>query len=130
MSKISHNQIASAALKMIDEGKSVQMVVRALASYLISERRTRDLKEITRRMEVQRYKDNGILEAEAMSAHQLTTNVKKQISQIIAAKKIILDPVFDPDVIGGVRVRALDKQLDLSVETKLTTLKHLTVNTM
>lgn len=124
MSRISTRSIAEATLLLLASGTSSQVVAQELAGYLIVERRTRELETLTRDLEVLRYKHDGILEAETSSAHTLTDEIKQQITQQLDAKRVLLDEVHDPDIVGGVRVRALDKQLDLSVESKLNQLKH------
>ncbi|HSX52803.1 MAG TPA: F0F1 ATP synthase subunit delta [Patescibacteria group bacterium] len=124
MSRIGLHSIAEATLQLLASGKSQQEVARELAGYLIDERRTRELEALTRNIEVLRYKRDGVLEAEASSAHTLTDEIKQQITQQLDAKRVILDETYDQDIVGGVRVRALDKQLDLSVESKLNQLKH------
>lgn len=124
MSRVSTRNIAKATLQLLKSGTDSQLVARELAGYLIAERRTRELEALTRDIEQLRYKQDGVLEAEAASAHTLTDEIKQQITDQLDAKTVLIDDIHDPEIVGGVRVRALDKQLDISVETKLNQLKH------
>jgi len=129
MSKTSHDEIADAILEMVESNSGTEKEITSkVASYLIDERRTRDLNSIFRLLELKRYEKSGKLEAEVTSAYEISDIIKDEITNKFDAKQVLLDMSHNPDLIGGVRVRALDKQLDLSVETKLNRLKNSTVN--
>lgn len=129
MSQASHDEIADAILEMLEsKSGSEKEIATKIASYLIDERRTRDLNAIFRLVELRRYEKSGKLEAEVMSAHEVSEIIKDEITSKFDAKHVLIDMSYSPNLIGGVRVRALDKQLDLSVEAKLNRLKNLTVN--
>jgi len=127
MARPSRKTIASAVLGDL-KTKSAQLVAKELAAYLIEERRSRELEAIMRDVEVLRYAQDGVLEAQVTSVHELSAQTKRDIAHLLKAKHVILDVDVNPDVIGGVRVLALDSQLDLSAASKLNQLKHALVN--
>jgi F0F1-type ATP synthase delta subunit len=76
--------------------------------------------------------EQGYINATAISAHPINAGAKAKIRQTVAtaypkAKKIIIDEQHDPAVIAGVRIELADRQLDVSVATKLNKFKQLTV---
>ena len=70
-----------------------------------------------------RFTHDGILEATVSSAHDIDSTIERRINDLFGAKKVYIRSEQEPSLVGGVRVRALDKQLDLSVESKLKQLK-------
>jgi F-type H+-transporting ATPase subunit delta len=100
-----------------------------VAAYLLTERRTSELNSVLRDVQ-QDWASDGYVEVLASSAHELTAAVKSDISKQIKqlypqADKIVVTEVHDPEVIGGVRLRLANQQLDLSVEAKLNKFKQL-----
>ncbi len=125
MSKTTRKEIAQAVLDKLQK-KSAQQVAAELASYLVSERRSKDLIGILRDMEQLQYDQRGVLEVTASSAHELSESVKKQIEKLLAAKQVHVHYQQDASVVGGVRVQALDQQFDSTIDAKLRRLKLLT----
>jgi F0F1-type ATP synthase delta subunit len=73
----------------------------------------------------------GYAEVLARSAHPLTAEVKNNIAGRVQplfpdAETVTVTEVIDPTVVGGVQIQLADRQLDLSVESKLNTFKQLT----
>lgn len=105
-------------------------LVREVAAYVLSERRVGELNSLMRDVQ-EDWAAAGQVEVLAMSAHPLSAEVRRDIeSQVKSlyqnAKRIIVTEVLDPEVIGGVRLRLANQQLDLSVEAKLNKFKQLT----
>lgn len=101
-----------------------------IAAYLLGERRVNELDSVLRDVQAD-WAKAGYVEVIASSAHGLTAGNKaaitKQAKRLYPkAKRIIVTEVYDPDVIGGVRLNLADRQLDLSVQAKLNKLKQLT----
>lgn len=101
-----------------------------VAALLISEGRTDELNSLLRDIQAD-WATHGYVEVLAHSAHPLTAEVKAEITKHIKqifpkAEKIVVTEVNDPTVIGGVKIRLADQQLDLSVEAKLNKFKQLT----
>jgi F0F1-type ATP synthase delta subunit len=131
MSKVPRNQIASAiAAQTLSSGVSAKLS-RELAAYLLSESRTGELDPLMRDIQGL-WAEQGYINATAISAHPINAGAKAKIRQTVAtaypkAKKIIIDEQHDPAVIAGVRIELADRQLDVSVATKLNKFKQLTV---
>ncbi len=101
-----------------------------IAAYLLSERRTGELSSLLRDVQAD-WAAAGHVEVVASSAHPLTVATKADITAQIrqlypAAKQIIVTELIDPAIIGGVRLRLANQQLDLSIEAKLHRFKQLT----
>jgi len=101
-----------------------------IAGYLLAEKRTADLDSLMRDIQQIRA-DQGIVEVNAITSHELSSNSIAEIKSTIKknypnAKTIIVNPVIDPDIVGGVRLTLANEQLDLSVRSKLNKFKQLT----
>jgi F-type H+-transporting ATPase subunit delta len=101
-----------------------------IAAYLLSEKRTTELDSILRDIQTD-WANEGYVEAICYSAFKLNEANIAEIKQKLKAyyqdaKQIIITEVHDPSVIGGVVIKLADKQLDLSIETKLNKFKYLT----
>ena len=110
--------------------KGDKRLAREVAAYLLDERRVNDLDSVLRDVQAD-WAQQGHVEVLAASAHDLNAatlaEVKRQMKALYPnAQQIIVTPVHDPAVIGGVRLRLADRQLDLSVEAKLNRFKQLT----
>lgn len=123
MSNVKRHDIAEAVVALIKSGKSTTVIAQSLAGYLVGERRTREVMALVRDIEKLRFKHDGILEATVSSAHHIDSTIERRINDLFGAKKVYIRSEQEPSLVGGVRVRALDKQLDLSVESKLKQLK-------
>lgn len=133
MSKPTRRQIATAISTLLADGVSVDKVVSAVAAYLSTERRTRELETIMRLVTEIRER-NGVHEAVATSAFDLDKRVRAKLEHIIAAqyentKQVILRTEKQPSLVGGVRLEVGGLQLDLSVRNRLQHLSQLTSKT-
>jgi F0F1-type ATP synthase delta subunit len=103
-----------------------------VAAYLLSQRRTTELDSVLRDVQAD-WAEAGYVEVLAASAHPLTATLITDIRQRVkglypSAKRIIVTEVFDPAVIGGVRLNLPNRQLDLTVQAKLNQFKQLTTS--
>ncbi|HEY5442417.1 MAG TPA: F0F1 ATP synthase subunit delta [Candidatus Saccharimonadales bacterium] len=103
--------------------------VAEVAAYLLSERRVNELDSVLRDVQAD-WAEAGQVEVIARSAHALNATAKADIVKRLKplypnAKQIIVTEVHDPAVIGGVRLNLADRQLDLSIRSKLDTFKQL-----
>ena len=103
---------------------------REVAAYLLAEGRVGELDSLLRDIQAD-WAAKGYVEVIARSAHALPATTVKDIEarakQLFpAAKKLVVTPLLDQSVIGGVQISVADKQLDLSVEAKLNKFKQLT----
>ena len=103
-----------------------------IAQYLLNEKRVGELDSLMRDIQQLRV-DQGIIEINALSAHQLSTESISEIKTLIKklypdSKQIIINKIIDPDVVGGIRLVMANEQLDLSVRYKLSKFKQLTTS--
>ena len=130
MSKTPRGSIASTvASQTLSKGISSKLS-RELAAYLLSEGRTSELDPLMRDVQAL-WAEQGYVNATAISAHPIDAEAKKKIRQTVAsvypaAKTITISEEHDSDVIAGVRIELSDRQLDVSVATKLNKFKQLT----
>ena len=130
MSKATRTRIADV---ITDEGLkhgSTKKFGREIAAYLLDTGRTRELDPLLRDVQ-STMAERGYVEVYAVSAHDLNakvlTDIKSQIRKLYPkAKKIEIIPKYDAEIIGGVRIELADRQLDLSIESKLNKFKQLT----
>lgn len=104
-------------------------LAKAVAAYLLESGRTQELESLMRDVIKMRV-DDGVVEARALSATKLTEPDIKMVEDKVhalyrSAKKIIINQVNNPALVGGVVVKFPDAQLDLSVRGKLNQLKQL-----
>ncbi|MCA9329114.1 ATP synthase F1 subunit delta [Candidatus Saccharibacteria bacterium] len=130
MAKESNATIARAILARLDVVKDRHQLTRALASYLIEERRIGDSRAIMRELEGLLLVRDGTLYVHVTTAYPLNSDQKNAISQIFTKKanikNIIIEETIDEAVIGGVRCETVDSRLDLTVRRQLQQLKSQT----
>lgn len=103
---------------------------REIAAYLLAEGRVGELDSLLRDVQAD-WAKQGYVEVLARSAYPLSAQTQKDIAShaqqlFPSAKKLVVTPVEDASVIGGVQISLADQQLDLSVEAKLNKFKQLT----
>ncbi len=119
--------IGARTLNIVD----AKLLAQEIAAYLLSENRVNELDSIMRDVIAYRA-ERGVVEAEAVSAHELTNNVKDDIKVLMKqnypdAKSVTISERIDTNVVGGVRVVLPHEQLDLTVRSKLANFKRLTM---
>jgi F0F1-type ATP synthase delta subunit len=128
--KLPRYQLAEVLAKRTLGAFDEQSFSQEIAAYLLDEGRTSDLDSLIRDIMDYRAK-HGIVEVRAVSAHALTPIIEKDIIEQVKqrysqTKSVIISPIHDPLVIGGVRLEYPNEQLDLSVRAKLSRFKQLT----
>ena len=101
---------------------------REVAAYLLSEGRVNELDSLLRDVQAD-WAETGHIEVVARSAYPLTAAVKADIQREVkkvhpVAKQIVINEVIDPDMVGGVRLNLPNRQLDLSIRSKLNRFKQ------
>lgn len=119
------------AAQTLSTGKS-KNYSRQIAAYLLSEGRVSELESIMRDVQTS-WAESGFVEVIARSAHDIPAATQAKIAKQAKAlypnaKKVVVTPVLDPSVLGGVQITVASQQLDLSVEAKLNRFKQLTRN--
>lgn len=128
--KVTRKELAEYIAKRTLRVKDYKTLVHEVAAYLLHERRTSDLASLIR--DIMKYRaELGIIEAAAVSAHTLSTDVTKEIRQILKqqfpdAKEVSVTNKIDENVVGGVKIELPGKQLDLTLRGRLATFKRLT----
>lgn len=72
-------------------------------------------------------RERGEVVAEVQSAHKLTAAQEKELVSTLSGatgKKVTTRITVDPSLLGGLVVKVGSKQIDTSLRTKLSTLKH------
>ncbi len=106
------------------------LLAREIAAYLLAERRTAELESILR--DIMQYRmEHGVLEAEVVTAHEITGQVTGEVKQLLQAaypnaKTVHVANRLDASVIGGLRIDMANEQLDMTARAKLATFKRLT----
>lgn len=122
--------LAEVIAKRTMHESDLNKLAKEIAAYLLLENRVRELESLIR--DVLAYRQaRGIIEANVVSAHELSSSVDKEIKAILhdkypTAKSITVDNTLEPELIGGVKVDLANEQLDLSVRARLDTFKRLT----
>lgn len=131
--KLPRHQVAALlAKKSLAGGISQARLSKEIAAYLLDTGRTGELDSLMRDV-IQYRAEHGIVEVTALSAHKLSpvaeADVKAQAKALFpSAKKIIINQRIKADVLGGVRLELVDRQLDLSIRSKLNRFKELTTS--
>ena len=130
MSKTSRGSIAATVANQTLKSGISKKLSHELAAYLLVEGRTSELDPLMRDVQAL-WAEAGYINATAISAHPINNQAKKKIHQTIAAaypgaKTIVISEEHDNSVVAGVRIELSDRQLDLSIATKLNKFKQLT----
>lgn len=132
--KISTKQYAQ-ALYELTLGKSeseVGIVVEKFVKELVKNNQTKSATKIIDNFNNIYNRENGIIEAEIESREQLQTEVLEKIEKYLIkkynAKQIILNKKINPEIKGGVIIKAGDEMTDLSVAGSLNRLRRELIN--
>ena len=106
-----------------------QQLAKSVAAYLAEAHRKVDIDSLVRDVMVYR-QSKGIIEAVAVSAHELTPVVLDDIRELLKthfpeAKSVVIDQRLDESVVGGIRIELPTEVLDLSIKSKLNLFKRL-----
>lgn len=116
-------ELAEAVIHLLESGRGRKQTVEAVASYLVANRRTKELNALLRDLEELRFKRENTLEVTASVAYPLSAEAKKRIEQLFSDSKVTIHEDINKEMLGGVKVRALDKVADFSVQTRLRKLR-------
>jgi len=126
MRSLTHSDIARGFVSQLDE-KGSKIAVNELAALILENRMHSHVDSILESIQMERLRVDGVVEAEATSVYPLTTQLKKDIQKIVAAKtnakSVILHEQLDPRVLGGVKITAPEMELNLTLQAKLAKLK-------
>jgi len=97
-------------------------VMRELAAYLVTERRTRELDLIVRDIEAM-LADSGVIVADVASARPLSDAMKAEVTAMLGATSVQLRESVDEALLGGIRIDTPGKRFDGTIRHKLTALR-------
>ncbi|MDQ3093959.1 MAG: F0F1 ATP synthase subunit delta [bacterium] len=106
-----------------------EQIVSSLAKFLTEQHQNINLDDLLR--DVMHYRlDYGIVEATAVSAHELSEADMLDIKKILKteypdAKQVIINQKIDISLVGGLKLELPRETLDLSVRAKLNKFKQL-----
>jgi F0F1-type ATP synthase delta subunit len=122
MSRISVTDLASYVVDELEQGADNGAVARKLASYLIDNKQSRDAAKVLRAVEVELHK-RGKSQVEITSVHEVSDAVKSELAYLLGVNAPIFSETIDPSVIGGVKARSGETEIDLTVKNKLNKFK-------
>ena len=132
--KISTKQYAQ-ALYELTLGKSeseVGIVVEKFVKELVKNNQIKSVSKIVDNFNNIYNQENGIIEAEIKSREQLQSESLEKIEKYLItkykAKQIILNKKINPEIKGGVIIKAGDEMTDLSVAGSLNRLRRELIN--
>ena len=120
--KITANQLAIYAVDELEKGSNTELVAEKLASYLLEERRSRDMPTLMRAIN-EVLSERGSDQVTITSAHAVSEETKQQLAKLLGAQDPVFSEVIDPSLIGGVKARSGESEIDLSVRGKLNRFK-------
>jgi F0F1-type ATP synthase delta subunit len=108
--------------KLLAGNHQAHEVLRELAAYLVTERRTRELDLIVRDIE-EMLAANGVVVADVASARPLDATIKAGITAMLDADSVQLRESIDETLLGGVRIDTPGKRFDGTIRHKLNALR-------
>lgn len=127
MSKVTTNALAKYVVDQLEAGVEAPALAQQLSAFLLEERRTRELPTILRAVDVE-MSNRGSDQIVITTAHGTSNEVKEQISELLGVKNPIFTEVIDQNVIGGVKARSGETEIDLTVRGRLNRFKSSIVN--
>ncbi len=127
--KITVKQYAQSLYEAVKDKKDSQLrdVVKIFFGVLMANNDVARFDKISMEFEKIWNRENGIVEAQAVSAKKLDKNIIKLLNSYIArltgARTVILDSAVDKDILGGIVLKYGDKVLDGSLKSRLAELK-------
>ncbi len=118
MAKISIHQLAEYAVSQLEKGVSSDVVAKHIAGYLLDARQGRELPKVVRAIEAELNR-RGSSQVVITSAHAVSDSVKKELASILGAQNPVFYEEIDPTVIGGVKARSGESEIDLTVRGRL-----------
>lgn len=127
---VSRRHLAEVIAERTLHVRDTKHLAQEVAAYLLDTHSTAQIESLIRDiMELRAQK--GVVEAVAVSAHELGDEVIADIKRILkqeypGAQSVHVIRKIDPSVVGGVRVEMANERLDLTVRDKIDTFKRLT----
>ena len=132
--KATPKQYAKALYELTKEksGEETKMVISGFVRILARDGKLNLIRDITDKYEERWNKENGIIEAQIVSAKEITGDMLGKIEKFIKEKynanEVILKVNTDENIKGGVIIRVGNDVLDASISKKLENLKKKITN--
>ena len=111
------------AEKLIAEPSRQKHWIKALAAYLVEQKRVNEADLIMNDISHELFEQDGQLLVEVTSARPLEKSVRTSLANLLheqtGAKQVALTEKTDASLLGGLIARTSDAELDASVRTKL-----------
>jgi len=124
--RLSRRKITGYVAQQLVDGCDMKDLVPKLASFLVDNRRIKELDLIIRDVECE-LGQRGVILARVTSAHELSQSTRDAVTGFIesqtGAKDIQLEQFIEPKVLGGVRIDLPGQQFDGTIARKLLTLR-------
>ena len=127
MAKVTTNELAKYAVDQLEAGVQAPALSRQLAAFLLEERRSRDMPAVLRAVDEELAR-RGSAQVVVTAAHEVSDATKKQLAGILQVKNPVFSEVIDESVIGGVKARSGESEIDLTVRGRLNRFKTNIVN--
>jgi len=122
MAKVTTSELAKYAVDEIEAGTSSSNVAQKIAAFLLEERRSRDHAAVMRAIDEELAK-RGSPQVVITSAFEVSIETKKQLAGLLDVKNPVFSDVIDKNVIGGVKARSGDSEIDLTVRARMNKFK-------
>lgn len=122
MSKVTTNELAMYAVDQLEAGVQSPTLAKQLAAFMLEERRSRELPTVLRAIDEELVR-RGSAQVTITAAHTVSDETKKQLAALLEIENPQFTEVIDPSVIGGVKARSGEKEVDLTVRNKLNKFK-------
>lgn len=118
MSKITINELAIYAVEQLESDPSIKNLASKITAFLLEERRSRDMPAVLRAVDEELAR-RGSSQVTITSAHAVSEQAKKQLAELLEVKNPSFHEIIDLSVIGGVKARSGETEIDLTVKAKL-----------
>ncbi len=122
MGKVTTNDLAKYAVDQLEAGSNIKHLSSSIAAYLLEERRSRDMSAVMRAIDEELTR-RGSAQVTITSAHEVSGEVKKQLAALLEVENPQFNEVIDLSVIGGVKARSGESEIDLTVRGRLNRFK-------
>lgn len=123
--QVSRAVLAQAIVDLLTKGVSSERVASSVAEYIAFTGRTSEIESILRHVDNRIATLYGRREVQVTSAHRLSDDLREKVRQLFSDELAIrLHEELDPTLVGGIRLRAQDYMLDVSVTSKLRMMKQ------
>ncbi len=130
--KTSISSLSSIISKKTISGGQSKDLPKEIAAYLLDNGRTGELSSLLRSVQ-EDWANDGRVEATVVSAFKVSktteADIKAELKKIYpSAKSITLLYEIDPKLVGGLKISTANYQMDLSMLSKLSKFKQLTLS--